>query len=140
MNDNLEKAIGSGIMFPIQLTTSNGLVTCQPVSGDVDLIKQNLTSILTYQLGQRLRQEDFGTRINECIEEPNDQAMLFLIRRYVTEAISSWEPRLKKVSVETTQDREFINIKLRYTVDQSQSAESLDFSYNNQTGEIYGSI
>lgn len=140
MNDNLEKAIGSGIMFPIQLTTSNGLVTCQPVSGDVDLIKQNLTSILVHQIGQRLRQENFGTRLNECIEEPNDQAMLFLIRRYIVDSISSWEPRLKRVSVETTQEREFIRIKLNYSVDQSQSAESLDFDYNNQTGEIYGSI
>lgn len=140
MNDNLEKAIGSGIMFPIELSLSNGLTTCQPISGSLDLIKQNISSILTYKVGQRLREENFGTRIEECIEEPNDQAMLFLLRRFIIDSISAWEPRIRQVSIITNQSSDYIEIHISYVVNQTQSAESLDFSYNNQTGEIYGSI
>lgn len=140
MNDNLEKTIGSGMMYPIELTSSNGLVTCKPVSGSLDLIKQNISSILVHQVGAKLRDEEFGTRMYECIEEPNDQAMLFLLRRFIVDAISEWEPRIHRVSVNTTQTGSSVEIRISYVVIQNQNSESLNFNYNNQTGEIYGGI
>ena len=86
---NLEQlnTIGSGGYFPIELTqaqdnkgnnlfidTNNGLkpkIGWYPIKGTTNLIKQNIISLLIYHIGQRFRQEEFGTRIYECLEEPN---------------------------------------------------------------------
>ena len=111
---NLEQLnyIGTGPYFPIKLTTvldENGnpeqvvqpdgtivnKISWRNLKGDINLIKQNLTSLFTYQLGQRIRQEYFGSRVWECIEEPNTQALSFMIKTFVKNSIVSWEPRIK---------------------------------------------
>ena len=111
MNLKQLNSIGSGAYFPIELTTIMGedgkpekvtlpdgtqvnKVSWRVISGDVRLINQNIKAILTFQLGQRFRQENFGSRTWECIEEPNTQAQAFLINTFLKEAISLYEDRI----------------------------------------------
>lgn len=98
-NYNQLNSIGSGAYFPIKLEQAVGsdgkLESVQLpdgrvvpkigwyiLRGDVALIKQNLTAILTYQIGQRFRQEDFGSRTWECLEEPNTSALNLMIKKF----------------------------------------------------------
>lgn len=147
MNLKQLNTIGSGAYFPIQLEEvkdENGNVemALQPdgtqvpkvrwgmLYGDVRLIKQNLIAILTFQIGQRFRQEYFGCRIWECIEEPNTQALEYLLRDFIRDGIENWEPRIQKISVEFERSYDKIHITIKFQINNSKRVEDLNFEYN----------
>lgn len=156
-NYNQLNTIGSGAYFPIKLEQSVGKddkpesvqlpdgrvvpkIGWYILRGDVALIKQNLTAILTYQIGQRFRQEDFGSRTWECLEEPNTSALNLMIRNFVKDGIAAWEPRitaLKVLALKPT--RESIRLLIYFKVQDSQRIEELNFQYNlnNSTTDVY---
>lgn len=156
-NYNQLNTIGSGAYFPIKLEQSVGKdgkpesvqlpdgrvvpkIGWYILRGDVALIKQNLTAILTYQIGQRFRQEDFGSRTWECLEEPNTSALNLMIRNFVKDGIAAWEPRitaLKVLALKPT--KESIRILIYFKVQDSQRIEELNFQYNlnNSTTDVY---
>lgn len=137
-NYNQLNTIGSGAYFPIKLEQSVGKdgkpesvqlpdgrvvpkIGWYILRGDVTLIKQNLTAILTYQIGQRFRQEDFGSRTWECLEEPNTSALNLMIRNFVKDGIAAWEPRitaLKVLALKPT--KESIRLLIYFKVQDSQ--------------------
>lgn len=156
-NYNQLNTIGSGAYFPIKLEQSVGKdgkpesvqlpdgrvvpkIGWYILRGDVALIKQNLTAILTYQIGQRFRQEDFGSRTWECLEEPNTSALNLMIRNFVKDGIAAWEPRitaLKVLALKPT--KESIRLLIYFKVQDSQRVEELNFQYNlnNSTTDVY---
>lgn len=156
-NYNQLNTIGSGAYFPIKLEQSVGKdgkpesvqlpdgrvvpkIGWYILRGDVALIKQNLTAILTYQIGQRFRQEDFGSRTWECLEEPNTSALNLIIRNFVKDGIAAWEPRitaLKVLALKPT--KESIRLLIYFKVQDSQRIEELNFQYNlnNSTTDVY---
>lgn len=151
-NLNQLNTIGSGAYFPIKITQSvdedgNPETTLVPdgnggykevpktgwymLRGDVELIKQNITTILTYQIGQRFRQENFGCRTWECLEEPHTSALVAAIKEFIKRGISTWEPRITALKIEVSRHtKESINIRIYFKVQDSVSVEDLDFSYN----------
>ena len=154
MNLTKLNSIGSGAYFPIKLTTvlkEDGTpdkvvlpdgslvdkVTWQPLFGSMDLIKQNITAILVFQLGQRFRQEEFGSRTWECIEEPNTQALSFMIRDFIKDGISSWEPRVKAMNTLVTRTQEGVHIELYFTLNDNQNIEEISFDYNPNNDLTY---
>ena len=51
--------VGIGVTFPIQLTRNEkGETGWYPVNGDFKLIRDNISAILYYMIGQRFRQEN----------------------------------------------------------------------------------
>lgn len=156
-NYNQLNTIGSGAYFPIKLEQSVGKdgkpesvqlpdgrvvpkIGWYILRGDVALIKQNLTAILTYQIGQRFRQEDFGSRTWECLEEPNTSALNLMIKNFVKDGIAAWEPRitaLKVLALKPT--KESIRLLIYFKVQDSQRIEELNFQYNlnNSTTNVY---
>lgn len=156
-NYNQLNTIGSGAYFPIKLEQSVGKdgkpesvqlpdgrvvpkIGWYILRGDVALIKQNFTAILTYQIGQRFRQEDFGSRTWECLEEPNTSALNLMIRNFVKDGIAAWEPRitaLKVLALKPT--KESIRLLIYFKVQDSQRIEELNFQYNlnNSTTDVY---
>lgn len=156
-NYNQLNSIGSGAYFPIKLEQAVGsdgkLESVQLLDGrvvpkigwyilrgDVALIKQNLTAILTYQIGQRFRQEDFGSRTWECLEEPNTSALNLMIKNFVKDGIAAWEPRIKALKVLALKPtKESIRLLIYFRVQNSQRVEELNFQYNlnNSTTNVY---
>lgn len=110
------------------------------LNGDIALIKQNLTAILTYQIGQRFRQEDFGSRTWECLEEPNTSALNLMIKNFVKDGIAAWEPRIKALKVFALKPtKESIRLLIYFKVQNSQKVEEFNFQYNlnNLTTDVY---
>lgn len=108
-----------------------------PVVGDINLIKQNLTAIIIFQIGQRFRQEYFGTRVYESLEEPNTIAQAHLIKSFLQEGILNWEPRITKLRVETQQYQDIVKVIIRFQVNHNQSVEEMEFDFNPNTSEVY---
>jgi phage baseplate assembly protein W len=156
-NYNQLNTIGSGAYFPIKLEQALGSdgkpesvqlpdgrvvpkIGWYILQGDVALIKQNLTAILTYQIGQRFRQEDFGSRTWECLEEPNVSALNLMIKNFVKDGIAAWEPRIKALKVLALKPtKESIRLLIYFRVQNSQRVEELNFQYNlnNSTTNVY---
>lgn len=166
MASPITSKIGTGITFPINLTTQkddqgNDILTpqvdvngeviyddqgklimvpkvgCYPVSGKFDLIQNNLTSLFIYQLGERFRQENFGSRLWEAIEEPNDQLLQHMVDLFIKSSVATWEPRIKGLDVILERQREKLRITLKFMVDASGTESNLTLEYNSTTSESY---
>lgn len=125
MNENniYNSIIGSGPLFPIELTTNElGQTGWYPVSGDTRLIENNLESLMIHQIGQKLRGEDFGTRLWECIEEGNTQAQSFLVNAFMKDAISTWEDRITYKSTTITREGSRIILRFHYVINGTSSS------------------
>lgn len=108
-----------------------------PVFGDVALIKQNLIGLLSYMIGQKIRSEYYGTPLWESIEEPNTIVLGTILRKYLSDAIRSWEPRLIAMNLRCIRQGASLRISLKFAIRDSKSIYDLDFSYNPQTSSIY---
>lgn len=158
--------IGTGVTFPIQITTpkdTNGepimvpkvdeegnslydeegnliLVPKQgwyPVAGKPSLIQNNLTALFIYELGSRFRQEQFGSRLWEAIEEPNDQLLKHMLDLFIKSSVAKWEPRIKALDILLERQREKLRITIQFMVDSSGTVENLNLEYNSTTTEHY---
>src|SRR5258708_3761350 len=76
------------------------------LTGDADEIEQSIHIILSTAPGQRVMRPEFGCRIHELVFAPNTTATAGLAIRFISEALSRWEPRitLERVDVEPDPD------------------------------------
>ncbi len=123
--------IGKGILYPFNLQiNSKGEMGIYPVDGSPDLIKENISALLYYMVGFRIRQEPFGTRLWECIEEPNTQALSFLIRDFLVSAISKYEDRVTITSVDVSRADCKINILISYRINNTDTSQYIGITYD----------
>lgn len=119
-----------------QISMVTSADTWSPLRGDTRLIKQNIAALLIYQIGFRFRQENFGSRIWECLEEPNDNVVETLIRNFLAQTMAAWEPRVSLVKVSTVRYFDKLAIKLFIQVRGDRNVQELNFEYNNQQNTI----
>lgn len=132
MDNYFTDIIGKGMTFPIQLSRNeNGETGWYPVNGDMELVRNNINSILYYMIGQRFRQENFGNRLWECIEEPNSQALSFIIKEFIKTAIGTWEQRLTFKGIKVARVDAKVNIEVEYSINGTGSSQYLYLTYNN---------
>lgn len=130
-NNLYTNIIGIGPLFPIQITENEkGEKGWYPVNGDIELVHNNLSALLWYDIGQRFRQEDFGTRLWECIEEPNTQALAFLVKDFLKKAISTYETRITFKSLNMRLEGTKLFIEMNYVINQTGSQQVLGISYD----------
>lgn len=130
MANILEKVIGSGALYPIQLEqNSSGQKGWYPVTGSKDLILHNINSVIQYELGFRIRQEDFGTRLWECIEEPNTQAQAFLVYQFVKQALTKWENRIMITKTDLIREGTSLTIQIHYSIKNTNQSDVVSATY-----------
>lgn len=98
-----QKAIGSGILFPLEVTSKDGKSGIYPVLGDMNLIENNIQSLIYYPSGFRYRQEEYGTKLESYLEEPNTQALTFLIKAHISSTIGLYESRITLMKISSQQ-------------------------------------
>lgn len=125
----LASGIGSGAIFPIQLTTNDkGETGWYPSSGSISLVENNLQGIIQYPIGLKFRQEDFGTRLWELIEEPNTSVTTFLAKEYLKQALYAYESRIAIRRVISTREYTSLNIYCELTL--LSTLEEISLSIN----------
>ena len=129
-NQNIA-AIGIGAIFPIELKeNSQGQTGWYPVYGDSKLIEENIKALLLYEIGQRLRQEDFGTKLIEVLEEPNTSALSFLVREYIMQALAKYESRVVVTKISSTRLNQKLHILLEFRIVELNQDSFLEAQYN----------
>lgn len=156
MNLKQLNTIGQGALFPIRLSTPtdkggnpeyttimvNGVPTkvlkvgWYPDEG-IELVKNNITSLLIYQIGERFRQEDFGSRLWECIEEPNTQLLHHMVTTFIRDSIQNWESRVRGLDVNSVRDGSKLYIQITFAIEDGSISEAI-LEYDNSTNIIYG--
>ena len=132
MDNYFTDIIGKGMIFPIQLSRNEkGETGWYPVNGDMELVRNNINSILYYMIGQRFRQENFGNRLSECIEQPNSQALSFIIKEFIKTAIGTWEQRLTFKGIKVARVDSKVNIEVEYSINGTGSSQYIYLTYNN---------
>lgn len=112
----IQDFIGKGLSFPLILTNGSATLT----SGK-ELIKSSIASILAYSLSQRFFLGEYGTRIEELIEEPNEQLLANVLENFITKALAVWEKRIQVISVTTqTSGLSGIDIDINYIIINTQ--------------------
>lgn len=109
-----QKAIGSGITFPFKITESERGKGLYPVLGDINLIENNIHHLILYPIGFRFRQETYGTNLKSYLEEPNTQALAYIIKGILKDTISTYENRIIPYKIETTQYEDWMINRLHY--------------------------
>jgi len=83
--------LGSGWKFPPRLDNQGRI---QLVHQEDD-IEEAIRIILLTDKGERPMRPEFGSELFRLQFAPNDAATAGLARRYVTEALARWEPRIQ---------------------------------------------
>lgn len=121
----VEDFIGRGIIFPIELANGRAIIR----SG-FELIRSSINSILGWPLGNRFFLSEFGSRLDELLEEPNDDVLFNLINTFVIDAVNEWEKRVELLSVglERMNDHT-LHITLYYKILNSQQTDTYIFPF-----------
>jgi phage baseplate assembly protein W len=117
--------IGSGISFPIQL--NNGKVV---VSSGFELIRSSILMILGWPVGTRFYLSEFGSKLEDLLEEPNDDILKQIIYTFVVDPITVWEKRITLVDVsleDVTQTK--LNLRMTYRILNSQTTDTFVFPF-----------
>lgn len=124
----IQDFIGKGLSFPIKLTGGSSTLT----SG-TELIKSSIASILSFSLGQRFFLGEYGTRIEELIEEPNEVLLENVLENFITKALREWEKRIEVLSVTTEPiGATGINIDINYLILNTQVEDNFIWPFYNE--------
>lgn len=113
------------LIFPIIL--SNGSHT---LTESIDSIKASIKLIISWPLRTRQFNGEFGSRIFEVLEEPSDDILISLVRRFIIDAIAKWESRVELISLDIHKSEpQNLNISLVYRVKELDIQDSLFYTY-----------
>lgn len=121
--------IGQGLTFPIQLENGQGKI----FSG-FDLIRSSIRMILAWPMFERFLLGEFGSRVEDVLEESNDDILQNLVFSFITDAISSWEKRVELLGVEVERNENdplnaSLQISLTYRIVNSQLIDNFVFPF-----------
>ena len=121
----VEDFLGRGITLPLRLV--NGSV---PLDSGSDLIKSSIKMILLWLKGTRFFLAEFGSRVEELLEEPNDDVLKHLAYTMIADALNQWEKGIQLIDVEITRpDFAKLDVKIIYKIITSERVDSFTFPF-----------
>lgn len=119
--------LGKGFAFPLQLNPRGGILE----SRHEQKIREAILIILETQHGERLMRPNFGCNLQSLVFAPNNTATANLARHYVTEGLSTWEPRimLDEVAVENDNDGGRLLIHIHYKIKSTYESQNLVYPF-----------
>lgn len=122
--------IGQGLIFPIELENGRGKIFT-----GFDLIRSSIKMILSWPYNQRFFLSQFGSKLEDVLEEPNDDILQNLVYTFISDALSTWEKRIELISVEMNRNDEdnsagySLFISLTYRIINSQIEDNFVFPF-----------
>jgi phage baseplate assembly protein W len=120
--------LGRGWAFPPHLNDRDRI---SMVDADTD-IKQAIYIILNTAPGERVMHPDFGCNIHDLIFWPANDQTAAIVERYVTEALTRWEPRIRLHEVRAIPEATEIGqmlINIVYEIKQTHDKRSMVYPF-----------
>jgi uncharacterized protein len=104
--------LGKGWAFPLRSSVQGGIQLIE----DAQKVRESIWIILRTGLGERVYRPTFGCRLSELNFAPLNNNTLLMIRIYVQEALTAWEPRIILEDIFTDPDpiQGKVNIIIQY--------------------------
>lgn len=129
LDTTANKFIGQGLIFPIQLN-ENGR---PDIVGGKELIQASFVAILSTYLGTRFFLGEFGSKIEDLLQEPNDLITEVLAKEFTSQAINIWDNRVIIDSVTTDKPSDNkLNIRISYRILNTKIEDTFIFPYYSQ--------
>lgn len=116
--------IGKGITLPLVLVGGRPLL-----DSGFSLIRASIKTILSWEYGQRFFLNEFGSRLEDLIEEPNDLILQNEINIFVKEALENWEKRIIPIRASIISTDGKISLDISYRVLNSQQVDNFIFPF-----------
>jgi phage baseplate assembly protein W len=123
---NNNKFIGKGVTFPIILNDMG-----RPnIETGLPLLESSLKMLIFWPKFTRFFLEKFGSRLEDVLEEPNDDLTVSLLQLFLKEAIQDYEKRIiiSNVNIERVSSIK-VNIAIRFYIRSTKIEETLIFPY-----------
>ncbi len=123
-----EEITGRGWRFPVGLDDRNQIALN---SGHAD-VRQAIYIILDTSPGERVMRPQFGSRLHELVFEPANAQTARIAERYVTEALTQWEPRIEVLDVTAVPqpgDYGMLSIEVTYQIKDEHDTRSLVYPF-----------
>jgi phage baseplate assembly protein W len=119
--------IGQGMAFPARLNLQGGLQLSYATTN----LEESIYLILKTRIGERVYRPDFGSRLSELVFAPLNTQTLLLMRLYVEEALTLWEPRITLDEIQTDPDpiHGRVDIQISYFPKSSPDRRSLVYPF-----------
>ena len=119
--------LGKGFAYPLQLSHAKGI----KASSQEAKVKESILVILGTQYGERLMRPRFGCNLKSLVFAPNNRATANLAQHYVTEGLTTWEPRilLDDVFVENDNQNGCLVIHIQYRIKSTYEPQILTYPF-----------
>ena len=104
-----------GLSFPLRADNNNDFALTK---NSVQQSQHNLTNLLLTQIGERVGQPGFGSKLREFCFEQNDEELPEKIDAEIRRAVSVWRPYITIVDTATLTDGGDVNkiyVKIKYS-------------------------
>lgn len=116
---------GKGVTLPLVLENGGW-----PIQTGSTLIKESIRMILAWVIGTRPFLNEFGSRLDYLLEEPNDDVLREVAYELIAEAILTWEKRIELIDVEIDRPNAYsINFRLRYVIIKVQKEDTFIYPF-----------
>lgn len=119
--------IGGGLEYPLKLVNGGVKATT-----GLPLLRSALKILLSWDSFTRFFLYEYGNRIREVLEEPNDDVLEQVIRRFTIDTIDEWEKRVVLQEVTVIKDQTLgtkLSIQLDYTIINTNVQDSFIFPF-----------
>ena len=125
--DNVKKITGTGMVFPIQLTSAGKV----ELHSGWELIKSSLRNIFAYEYGEKFFLYEFGLKLRRLLEDPADDITVSGLEYQFQVNLPNWERRIKidNVKLIPYKDTGKIDIQCRISMINSPQSETFVFPY-----------
>lgn len=121
--------LGNGITLPLRL--ENGKV---PLDSGVQLIRSSIQMILAWQYGTRFFLNEFGSRVEELLEEPNDDILRTICFEFIVDALRTWEKRVEVLAADIIRPNDLgtVELSITYRIISSRKTDTFTFPFYSE--------
>lgn len=101
MSESTKEFLGTGLKFPINLTSNKIL----GISRYEDDIEESIRIILGTAKGERVMRPDFGCGIHNFVFDVTSTFTIGKIKSSIQEALTLWEPRIDILRVDASTEK-----------------------------------
>lgn len=121
-----EKYLGSTIGFPVEFNDYGRPV----IAAGVDTIPQSINMILLTPKGSRYFLPEYGSDLHLILFQPNDQVLSNLLYYTISEALDTWEKRIKVTDITFDfSDPSKVDCEIFYKILKSNEFQSFIFPF-----------
>ena len=114
-----------GLMYPIVKDPLGFFRSSQ----GLDVIKSDLMILLLTNPGERVMLSNYGTNLREYFFEPNDTTVAQEVKELISNAISTWEPRIVVEDIEVNNNIDNGDLNAADTLDQKEHILSIKINF-----------